>query len=110
MVDDEHRTKITLVWDKEDVLKIFSDLMEECDCPKLMEMPSGHYSLHPYDKVMANGELVGLSTYPIYSSNERTWLSLATLDKSVSAHESKVSIIWGGENGGTKKQAVERHR
>lgn len=110
MVDGPHRSKVTLVWDKEDVLKIFAGLMEEGDRPKLMEMPSGHYSLHPYDKVMSNGKQVGLSTYPIYSSNERAWLSLATLDKSVSEHGSEVSIVWGEENGGTKKPAVERHR
>src|SRR5215471_12035075 len=50
-----HRRKVTLVWDKGDVLKVFAGLMEDGEMPKLMEMPAAHYATHPYDKVMRNG-------------------------------------------------------
>ena len=109
MVDQPHRVKVTLVWDKADVLKIFAGLMEEFPGPKLMELPSGHYAAHPYDQVLKDGERVGISTYPVYSANERAWISLAILRADLSAQGSKVSILWGEANGGSKKPHVEPH-
>lgn len=109
MVDQPHRVKVTLVWDKADVLKIFAGLMEEFPGPKLMELPSGHYAAHPYDQVLKDGDRVGISTYPVYSANERAWISLAILRADLSAQGSKVSILWGEANGGSEKPHVEPH-
>jgi len=109
MADEEHRTKVTLVWDKEDVLKIFGGLMEEFPAPKLMEMPTGNYAAHPYDQVLLNGEMVGVSTYPVYSANERAWISLAMIRGDLSEQGTEVSILWGEANGGSNKPHVEEH-
>lgn len=109
MVDKPHRVKVTLVWDKADVLKIFAGLMEDFPGPKLMEMPSGHYAAHPYDQVLKDGQMVGISTYPVYSANERAWISLAMVRADLAAQGSKVSILWGEANGGSKKPHVEPH-
>lgn len=110
MVDRPHRKKVTLVWDKEDVLKTYAGLMEEGDMPKLMEMPAAYYSGHPYDHVMAGGRTAGLSTYTCYSANERAWMSLAMVEKEFSEPGTEVSVIWGEESGGSTKPMVERHR
>jgi vanillate/3-O-methylgallate O-demethylase len=109
MATREHRTKVTLIWDKEDVLKIFAGMMEEFPGPKLMELPAGHYSAHPYDQVLLDDDLVGLSTYPVYSANERAWISLAMVRKDLSSRGTKLTILWGEANGGTKKPQVEKH-
>ena len=109
MVDQPHRVKVTLVWDKEDVLKIFAGLMEPFPGPKLMEMPSGHYAAHPYDQVLTDGQRVGISTYPVYSANERAWISLAIVRADLAAQGSTVSILWGEANGGSAKPHVEPH-
>lgn len=109
MADKPHRTKVTLVWDHDDVLKIFSGLMSEFPGPKLMELPAGHYAAHPYDQVLLDGQMVGLSTYPVYSANERAWISLAMVRPDLAAQGTKLSILWGEANGGTKKPHVERH-
>ena len=44
-----------------------------------------------------------------YSYNERTVLSLGTVDPE---HQvgTELKVVWGEENGGTKKTTVERHR
>jgi vanillate/3-O-methylgallate O-demethylase len=105
----EHRVKVTLVWDKEDVLRIFAGMMDDFPGPKLMELPAGHYAAHPYDQVLLNDELIGLSTYPVYSANERAWISLAMVRKDLSSQGTKLSILWGEANGGTKKPHVEEH-
>ncbi len=110
MAEQQHRTKVTLVWDKEDVLKIFAGLMEEGEIPKVMEMPAGHYAAHPYDQVLLNGAMVGISTYPVYTVNERAWISLAMIKGDGAAMGSKVKILWGEADGGTDKPVVERHR
>jgi vanillate/3-O-methylgallate O-demethylase len=110
MADKPHRTKVTLVWDRQDVLKVFAGLMEEGTPPKLMEMPASHYAAHPYDQVQSDGKLVGLSTYPVYSANERAWISLAMVEGGLSAPGSRVSVLWGEADGGTAKPAVEPHR
>ncbi|WP_246022548.1 aminomethyl transferase family protein [Pararhodobacter zhoushanensis] len=109
MVDGPHRVKVTLVWDKEDVLKIFGGLMEAFPGPKLMEMPTGNYAAHPYDQVLLDGELVGLSTYPTYSANERAWISLAMVRADLAEQGTKLSILWGEANGGSGKPHVEEH-
>lgn len=110
MVDQEHRTKVTLVWDKEDVLKIFAGMMEEFPGPKLMELPAGHYAAHPYDQVLLDGEQVGVSTYPVYSANERAWISLAIIRKDLAEQGTNLNILWGEADGGSEKPHVEQHK
>lgn len=110
MADKPHRRKVTLVWDKADVLKVYAGLMEEGDMPKLMEMPAAHYAAHPYDMVVAGGRIVGFSTYPVYTANERAWISLAMLEQSHAQSGNHVTIVWGEADGGTAKPMVERHR
>ncbi|EPX87443.1 Glycine cleavage system T protein (aminomethyltransferase) [Rubellimicrobium thermophilum DSM 16684] len=109
MAAQPHRTKVTLVWDREDVLKIFDGLMGPYPGPKLMELPAGHYAAHPYDQVLLDGALVGLSTYPVYSANERAWISLAMVRPDLAAQGTKLRILWGEKDGGTAKPHVERH-
>lgn len=111
MQNQKHRKKVTLVWDRADVLRLFDGLMEpEGLMPKLMEMPAGHYAHHPYDEVRVNGRTIGISTYPVYTANERAWISLATIDEQYAAPGSGVEIVWGEKDGGTAKPRVERHR
>ena len=75
-----------------------------------MELPAGHYAAHPYDQVQLNGELVGLSTYPVYSANERAWISLAMVRTDLSEPDTELSILWGEAEGGSGKPHVEEHR
>ena len=44
-----------------------------------------------------------------YSFNEKQALSLATVDPSFEAGD-EVRVVWGEENGGTRKTTVEPHR
>lgn len=109
MAEEEHRTKVTLVWDQASVLEIFAGLMGPFPGPKLMELPAGHYAAHPYDQVLLNGEQVGVSTYPVYSANERAWISLAMVRGDLAEQGTKLNILWGEKDGGTDKPHVEEH-
>ena len=73
-----------------------------------MEMPNAYYAILPFDKVLVNDQLVGLSTYTVYTVNVGGWFSLAMLDEPI-ADGSEVTLVWGEENGGSARPIVERH-
>jgi vanillate/3-O-methylgallate O-demethylase len=106
-----HRTKVTLVWDNDDVGRI-NGSMYGSDLPyKYIDMPTAHYSFQHADEVRdKNGRLIGLSMWCGYSANERRMLSLAVINEADARIGGEVSIVWGEPNGGTRKPHVERHR
>jgi len=108
MVSRPHRKKVILSWNSDDVIKVFATLFQR-ERAKYMEIPASHYTTHPYDAVMFGQELVGLSTYPCYTSNGRRWISLAMIDESRATSGSEVTVIWGEKDGGSAKPVVERH-
>lgn len=109
MKDEPHRKKMTLVWEPEDVVRVFSSLFNEGDRYKFMDIPASHYATYPYDAVMDGGRQVGISCYPVYSSNFRRWISLCMLDPGVAQEGKNLTVLWGEPNGGTGKPVVERH-
>jgi glycine cleavage system aminomethyltransferase T len=106
--NEPHLKKVTLTWNKEDVIRIFSTMFEEARA-KYMDMPTSTYATLPYDKVLKGGKQAGLSTYAVYTSNGRSWISLAMVDESLSAPGTEVTVIWGEKDGGSSKPTVERH-
>jgi glycine cleavage system aminomethyltransferase T len=104
------RKKVTLAWNADDVEQVFRSLLTPGGLPaKYMDMPSAVYSTLPYDKVLVNGKIAGISTWTGCSSNERSILSLAILDEEHAAIGTDVTVVWGEEGGGTTKPTVERH-
>ena len=105
-----HRKKVTLALDDGDVLRAIGSHLGKNERGKFMEFPSAVYSMHPFDRVVASGRTVGVSTWIGYSSNERKMLTLAVLDADHAEPGTEVTFVWGEENGGTSKPTVERHR
>jgi vanillate/3-O-methylgallate O-demethylase len=111
MAPGPHRRKVTLVWNRDDVLAAYRGLMEQGDLmPKVMEIPAAHYAAHPYDQVTRHGRMAGISIAPAYSPNVRAWISLAILDADAAETGTEVVVTWGEPGGGTSKPPVERHR
>ena len=109
--DEPHWHKVTLAWNGEDVARVFASLHESDEVPyKYIDLPLSNYASANYDMVTREGELVGYSMFTGYSYNERTMLSLATVDPSVEIGE-EVRVVWGEPDGGTQKTTVEKpHR
>jgi syringate O-demethylase len=59
--------------------------------------------------VLVDGEQVGVSTWIGYSANEGRMLTLAVLDPAHAEPGTEVTLVWGEEDGGTRKPTVERH-
>jgi vanillate/3-O-methylgallate O-demethylase len=106
-----HKVKVTLELNDEDVTKaIASQFGKENERAKYIDFPSAVYSMYPFDRVMKDGKLAGLSTWVGYSSNERKMLTLAVLDPQYAKPGTEVTFVWGEENGGSRKPTVERHK
>ncbi len=110
MAGNTKRQKVTLAWNGDDVTRVFGSLFHAGgEITKYVDLPLANYSTLPYDKVLKNGKVVGVSTYTGYTYNERAMVSLAILDVDQSAVGSEVTLVWGEEQGGSKKPTVERH-
>jgi glycine cleavage system aminomethyltransferase T len=109
MADDEHRVKVTLALDDEDVTRTVATMFQKTDRAKFIDWPSAVYSMHPYDRVTADGETVGVSTWIGYSANEGKMLTLAVLEAEHAEEGTEVTLVWGEEDGGTSKPTVEAH-
>ena len=105
----QHRKKVTLALNDEDVTKVIASQFKKDGRGKFMEFPSAVYSMHPFDKVLHGDQLVGVSTWIGYSSNEGKMLTLAVLDAEFADPGREVSLIWGEEGGGSSKPTVEPH-
>jgi glycine cleavage system aminomethyltransferase T len=110
MAGHPKRTKVTLVWNGEDIAAVFGSLFHAgADITKYIDLPLANYSTLPFDKVLRAGRTVGLSTYTGYTYNERAMVSLAVIDVEYSEPGTEVTLVWGEEGRGSSKPTVERH-
>ena len=109
MAGANHRKKVTLALNDEDVTRVIGSQFQKTDRAKFMDWPSAVYCMHPFDKVQVNGKTVGVSTWIGYSSNEGKMLTLAVLDAEYAEPGTEVTFVWGEENGGSRKPTVEPH-
>lgn len=103
------RKKVTLVWNEDDMANIFKSLNQQGEAAKYIDLPLANYATMPFDQVLKSGKHTGVSTYTGYTYNERAMISLASIDVVNSEPGTEVTLIWGEENGGTRKPTVERH-
>src|SRR3984957_6817427 len=108
--ENQKRKKVTLVWNGEDITRVFGSLFHGGDIEKYIDLPLANYATLPFDKVLKSGKIVGLSTYTGYTYNERAMISLTIIDKELSGPGTEVTLVWGEEGGGSPKPTVERHR
>ncbi len=110
IADGPHRKKVTFAWNADDVGKIMRSMLEPGEEHyKYIDLPLANYASASYDRIEKGGKVVGFSMFAGYSYNERSMLSLGTVDPDVEIGE-EVTLVWGEENGGTEKTTVERHK
>jgi vanillate/3-O-methylgallate O-demethylase len=104
------RRKVTLAWNEEDLTAIFASMLrKEGVGYKYFDLPLANYGYFNFDSVLDDdGKVVGLSMWTGYSENERTALSLATVEPAVEIG-SEVRVVWGEPDGGSRKATVEPH-
>ena len=105
----QRRTKVTLVWNSDDVTDAIGSMYREGPGAKYIESPKARYSLHQEDQVLHERALIGISLDCGYLTNERTMVSLATIDRAYAEPGTEVTILWG-EQPNTAKPQVEEHQ
>ena len=104
------RKKVTFEWNGEDLGLIWSSMVDRDKKPyKYFDLPNANYAAASYDAITRNGKTIGLSMFTGYSHNERCGLSLGVVDADVNVDD-ELTLVWGEENGGTRKPTVEPHR
>jgi len=107
---EPHRRKVTLAWNGDDVGRVFASLFNSAGPHyKYIDLPLSNYASSNYDRVVSGGKTVGFSMFTGASYNERSMLSLATIDPDVEIGR-EVKVVWGEEGGGTHKTTVEPHQ
>jgi vanillate/3-O-methylgallate O-demethylase len=102
------RTKVTLVWNADDVTAAVGSLYRPGPGAKYIDMPKARYATHHEDKVLKDGEQVGISLDCGYLANEREMVSLATIDTALAEPGTEVTVVWG-ERPNSAKPGVEEH-
>ena len=103
------RTKVTLVWNADDVTAAIGSLYRPGPGAKFIDLPKARYATHHEDKVLKDGRPVGVSLDCGYLANERVMVSLAVLDAEHAEPGTEVTVVWG-EQPVSAKPAVEEHR
>ena len=96
MDEEGPRRKVTLAWNGEDVAAAMQTLFEKGDPAKYIDLPLSNYSTWPNDKLLLDGEQVGVSTFSGYSYNERSMLSLGVVNSDVEVGTEVVARLGRG--------------
>jgi vanillate/3-O-methylgallate O-demethylase len=106
-----HRKKVTFAWDNKDVVRVLESMFAPYgENYKFIDFPLSNYASSSFDAVMHGGKVIGASMFSGYSYNERKMLSLGFVEEQYAKPGTQLTLIWGEENGGTKKTTVERHK
>lgn len=109
---EAQRKKVTLEWSNDDMTEIFASSLfaPEGEGYQFFDVPNANYGSSNFDSVIdADGNVVGLSMFTGYSSNEKHCLSLAIVDPEIE-EGTELRVVWGEPDGGTRKTAVQPHR
>jgi vanillate/3-O-methylgallate O-demethylase len=110
MAGRARREKVRVVWNTDDVVMIQKSIYGEGPRFKYMEMPVADYCTFLADEIRVDGKQIGFSFHPVYSINERAWISLAVVDAEFARSKQQGIVTWGEPAGGSKKPTVEAHQ
>ncbi len=98
------RKIVTLEYNKEDVIDIYTSYFEEGEPYSFMNIPAQYQQVVGTDAVLKDGEEVGTSASPGYSYFYRKMLALAYIDVKYSKPGLDVEVLWG--NPGTRQKNI----
>jgi glycine cleavage system aminomethyltransferase T len=109
MAELPSRTKVTLIWNADDVTAAIGSLYRPGPGAKFIDLPKARYATHHEDAVVKDGRPAGVSLDCGYLANERVMVSLAVLEAEYAEPGTEVTVVWG-EQPVSAKPAVEEHR
>jgi glycine cleavage system aminomethyltransferase T len=108
IVNSPHREMRTLVWNSEDILDIWKSEFEPGEPYAPMEGPEDvrvdGTAEYVHDKILKDGQMVGISSGRVFSWKYRKMLSLGIVDPEVAELGTEVCVLWG--NPGTRQKKI----
>jgi glycine cleavage system aminomethyltransferase T len=108
LAGEPHRRKVTLVWNPDDVARLFSSLWTSGPTYKYFSLPKARYGLYQTDEVLFEGHRAGISMDCGYVVRDQAVVSLAVVDEAVAQPGTEVRVVWG-EDPRSAKASVEPH-
>ena len=105
MRDKPKRKKVTIEWNRDDVLKVIESCLTEGVAYKWIDFPQPNYASSNADVLEKDGKQVGMSMFNGYSYNERCMLSLAVVNEDIEIGD-VLTLKWG-EPDETEKTSTE---
>jgi glycine cleavage system aminomethyltransferase T len=106
---EQSRRKVTLVWETEDLQKVFGSLCTD-ENYKYIDLPVANYATIPFDTVLSGEHVAGIATSSGYTFNKRAMISLGVVAPEYATPGTRLTLRWGEPSGGSSKPTVERHR
>lgn len=104
------RRTVTLRWNAEDVIDIYASLFQKGEEYKTMDLPTSpswaHGMIEHADRVLKDGQLVGISSSTIYSYYFRECISMGCVDEELTAPGTELVVQWGEPGGRIKDVRV----
>jgi glycine cleavage system aminomethyltransferase T len=111
MPADQRRQKVVLVWDHDDVQRVYASQFGAGPRYKAIEFPVAYYAWNQFDEVRdPSGGFAGVSCHAGYINPDGEMLSLAMLDAAHAVPGAEVLVTWGEPDGGSRKPQVEQHQ
>jgi len=108
--DEPHKRKAWFKWDRDSFAAVFSSMYEEGAARyKYFDLPAAMYTACQFDRIEADGRLIGAGNLVIYSSNVRAAISLGSVEAAEFEEGRPVELVWGEPDGGSNNAVVERH-
>lgn len=107
-MQNRHREFVSLLWEDADVVEVYSSLFGDGEANMHFELPRHRVANSAFDKVLVDGELVGLSRRRSYEPDIRGIASLAIVDPEWSEPGTEVTILWG-EGSDSPNPRIEAH-
>jgi vanillate/3-O-methylgallate O-demethylase len=87
---------VTLVWNAEDVIDVYASFFrKDGPLPDFMEMPQEPRGYMWADKVVKDGELIGVTSSRGYSAYFREMISLCVINVGHAEPSTEVTVVWG---------------
>jgi vanillate/3-O-methylgallate O-demethylase len=106
-VANQRRTKVTLVWNHDDLMKVIHDSLYADPPARFVNFPLATYSTFHVDEVRKNGKQVGIAQYSGFTANAGEFVSLSIVDLEHATPGTELTLIWGEQE--LRRPTIEKN-
>lgn len=107
-VANQRRTKVTLVWNRDDLMKVIHDSLYADPPARFVNFPLATYSTFHVDDVRnKNGKSVGIAQYSGFTANANEFVSLSIVDLEHATPGTELTLLWGEQE--MRRPTIEKN-